>query len=278
MRSPFADSPEFQRLLAGEDPVHLARIALEIARDAYPDLEVESYLARIRQLADRVRLRCPLGARVREILGQINWVLYVEEEMRGNGEDYYDPRNSYLNEVLDRRLGIPITLSVLYQAVAEPLGLSMAGVNLPGHFMLRVDDENQTWFVDAYNAGNAMSREACERELSDILQQPLDLTDDMASACSIAVIATRMLRNVKAIYLNANDIPSALPVQRRLTALNPLDPREVQDMGILCLNADRPGEALDPLRAYLAGATDAHESKEIQALFEVARRRVAQSN
>ena len=86
--------------------------------------------------------------------------------MRGNGEDYYDPRNSYLNEVLDRRLGIPISLSVLYQAVAEPMGLSMAGVNLPGHFMLRVDDGEQTWFVDAYDAGNAMSREACERKLS----------------------------------------------------------------------------------------------------------------
>ncbi len=198
--------------------------------------------------------------------------------MRGNGEDYYDPRNSYLNEVLDRRLGIPISLSVLYQAVAEPLGLSMAGVNLPGHFMLRVDDGDQAWFVDPYDGGKAMSREECQRKLSDILQQPVDLTEGMASACPIAVIVSRMLRNVKAIYLNANDIPSALPVQRRLTALNPLDPLEVQDLGILCLNADRPGEALDPLETYLASSTEAAASEEIQALFEVARRRVAQSN
>jgi regulator of sirC expression with transglutaminase-like and TPR domain len=278
VRSPFDDSPEFQRLLAGDGPVDLARIALEIARDAYPDLEIEPYLDRIQELADRVRLRCPIGSKVREILGQINWVLYVEEEMRGNGEDYYDPRNSYLNEVLDRRLGIPITLSVLYRAVAEPFGLAMAGVNLPGHFMLRVDDGEQTWFVDAYDAGNAMSRADCERKLSDILQQPVALTDAMAAACPIPVVVTRMLRNVKAIYLNANDIPSALPVQRRLTALNPLDPREVQDLGILCLNADRPGEALDPLEVYLSRAPDSAESKEIQALFEVARRRVAQSN
>jgi regulator of sirC expression with transglutaminase-like and TPR domain len=278
MHTAFADSPEFRRLLAGDGPVRLARIALEIARDAYPDLEIETYLGRIERLADRVRPRCSPGSSVRDILGQINWVLFVEEEMQGNGEDYYDPRNSYLNEVLDRRLGIPISLSVLYQAVAEPLGLSMAGVNLPGHFMLRVDDGDRTWFVDPYDGGKVMSREACERKLSDILQQPVDLTDAMAAACPIAVVISRMLRNVKAIYLNANDIPSALPVQRRLTALNPLDPREVQDMGILCLNADRPGEALDPLESYLASSTEAVASKEIQALYEVARRRVAQSN
>jgi regulator of sirC expression with transglutaminase-like and TPR domain len=278
VRTPFADSPEFQRLLADDGPVHLARIALEIARDAYPDLEIEPYLGRIRVLADRVRLRCPRGSKVRDILGQINWVLFVEEEMRGNGEDYYDPRNSYLNEVLDRRLGIPISLSVLYQAVAEPLGLSMAGVNLPAHFMLRVDDGEQTWFVDPYDSGNAMSRAACQRKLSDILQQPVDLTDAMAAACPVAVVVTRMLRNVKAIYLNANDIPSALPVQRRLAALNPRDSQEVQDMGVLCLNADRPGEAIDPLQAYLATAPDSAKAQEIRALLEVARRRVAQSN
>jgi regulator of sirC expression with transglutaminase-like and TPR domain len=278
VRTPFADSPEFQRLLADDGPVHLARIALEIARDAYPDLEIESYLGRIQALADRVRLRCPRGSKVRDILGQINWVLFVEEEMRGNGEDYYDPRNSYLNEVLDRRLGIPISLSVLYQAVAEPLGLSMAGVNLPAHFMLRVDDGEQTWFVDPYDAGNAMTRAACERKLSDLLQQPVDLTDAMAAACPIAAVVTRMLRNVKAIYLNANDVPSALPVQRRLAALNPHDSQEVQDMGVLCLNADRPGKAIDPLQAYLATSPNSAKAQEIRALLEVARHRVAQSN
>lgn len=205
----FAHSPEFQRLLTGEGSVHLARVALEIARDAYPELEIECYLSRIQELADRVRPRCPRGARVRDILGQINWVLYVEEELRGNGEDYYDPRNSYLNEVLDRRLGIPISLSVLYQAVAEHLGLTMVGVNLPAHFMLRVDGGEPTWFVDAFHEGTVLSREACERKLCELLQQPVVLTEAMTSACSIHVIVTRMLRNLKAIYLKAEDVPSA---------------------------------------------------------------------
>ena len=250
----FAHSPEFRRLLAGEGPVDLARVALEIAGDAYPGLEIESYLARIPELAERVRPRCPRGARSRDILGQINWVLFVEEELRGNDEDYYDPRNSYLNEVLDRRLGIPISLSVLYRAVAEPLGLSMAGVNLPAHFMLRVEDGEQTWFVDLFHEGAVLSREACERQLSELLQQPVDLNDAMTAPCPIATVVTRMLRNLKAIYLKAEDLPSALPVQRRLAALNPHDPEEVHDLGVLCLHADRPGDAIDPLQAYLAAS------------------------
>src|ERR1700690_482855 len=120
--SRFTDSPEFQRLVAGANQVHLARIALEIARDAHPDLDIESYLQRIEELADRARERCRPGSRVREILGQINWVLFVEVGLRANEEDYYDPRNSYLSDVLDRGLGIPISLSVVYWAVAERLG------------------------------------------------------------------------------------------------------------------------------------------------------------
>src|ERR1700733_4111728 len=132
----FAESPEFRRLLAGNDQVNLARIALEIGRDAYPEIEIEAYLERIQNYAERARNRFDVGATVREILGQINWVLFVEEEFRGNHDEYYDPRNSYLNEVLDRRLGIPVTLSLVYWTMAERLGLNMVGVDLPLHFML----------------------------------------------------------------------------------------------------------------------------------------------
>jgi regulator of sirC expression with transglutaminase-like and TPR domain len=265
-------------LLAGES-IHLARVALEIARDAYLGLEIDFYLYRIQELADRVRPRCPAGGKVRDILAQINRVLFVEEELRGNAEEYYDPRNSYLNEVLDRRLGIPISMSVLYQAVAEHLGITMVGANLPAHFMLRVDDGDQTWFVDPFHEGAMLSRAECERTLSGLLQQPVILTEAMIAACPPAVIVTRMLRNLKAIHLKAEDLPSALPVQRRLTALNPLDPQEVHDLGVLCLNADRPGAAIDPLQAYLAeSSAESPRSREIQALLEDARRRVAHSN
>jgi regulator of sirC expression with transglutaminase-like and TPR domain len=275
---PFAESPEFRRLAAGERPVNLARIALEIATDAYPDLDIEAYLARIAELTERVRPRCPRSASVRDILGQINWVLFVEEELRGNHEEYYDPRNSYLNEVLDRRLGIPISLSVLYWAVAEPLGLAVGGVNLPAHFMLQVEDRDGTWFVDPFHSGAVMSREMYRRRLSEILQQPVDLDDAMAAPCPVATIVSRMLRNLKAIYLRTEDLPSALPVQRRLAAINPLDADEVRDLGVLCLRAERPGEAVDTLQAYLTASPSDARAPEIATLLATAQRRLAEWN
>jgi regulator of sirC expression with transglutaminase-like and TPR domain len=275
---PFDDSPEFRRLAAGEQPVDLARVALEIAADAYPGLEIDAYLARLAELAERVRPRCPRGAAVRDVLGQINWVLFVEEELRGNKEEYYDPRNSYLNEVLDRRLGIPISLSVVYQAVAESLGLSVAGVNFPSHFMLRVEDKARTWFVDPFHSGAVMNREMCRRRLSEILQQPVELDDELVAPCPVATVVTRMLRNLKTIYLQAEDVASVLPVQRRLAALNPRDGDEVRDLGVICLKSERPGEAVDPLQAFLQAAPSDAKTPEIAALLATARRRLAEWN
>jgi regulator of sirC expression with transglutaminase-like and TPR domain len=276
--APFADSPEFRRLVAGERRVALARVALEIAADAYPGLDVETYLARIAAMAERVRPRCPRSAGVRDVLGQINWVLFVEEELRGNHEEYYDPRNSYLNEVLDRKLGIPISLSVIYWAVAESLGLSIAGANLPAHFMLRVEDEGRTWFVDPFHSGAVMSPEMCRRRLSELLQQPVELDEAMAAPCGATTVVTRMLRNLKAIYLRGEDVPSAVPVQRRLAALNPQDGDEVRDLGVICLQAERPGDVVDPLRAYLELAPDGVLAPEISALLATARRQLASWN
>jgi regulator of sirC expression with transglutaminase-like and TPR domain len=258
--------------------VHLARIALEIARDAYPDLDVEAYLNKLEELAARASSRFRPGAKVRDIIGQINWVLYVEEGIGGNREEYYDPRNSYLNEVLDRRLGIPISLSVVYRTVAEHLGLSMAGVNLPAHFMLRVDDDERTWFVDPFHAGAIYTRKRCEQRLSEIAQQPVVLTDSLAAPCSIAVVVSRILKNLKAIYWNTQDVASILPVQRRLVALNPNEPAELRDLGVLCVHAERLGEAIDPLEAYLQSDPPSDDAREIRVLLDVVRRHVARWN
>ena len=114
------------------------RIALEIARDAYPELDIGSYVSKVDELAERIRARCGGQSKPRKILGQINWWLFVEEGFEGNRENYFDPRNSYLNEVIDRKTGIPISLSVLYWSLADRLGLPLEGVNLPAHFMLRL--------------------------------------------------------------------------------------------------------------------------------------------
>jgi regulator of sirC expression with transglutaminase-like and TPR domain len=274
----FTDSPEFRRLLAGNNRINLARVALEIGRDASPGIEIEAYLERIQQFADRVRSRLKADSSVRAILGQINWVLFVEEKFRGNREDYDDPRNSYLNEVLDRGLGIPISLSVIYGAVAGHSGLEMAGVNLPLHFMLRIDDSGQPWFVDPFHGGAIYDRRGCEEKLSQIAEREVILPDAVIEPCSSRVLISRMLRNLKAIYGRTGETASLLPIQRRLTALNRDDPGELRDLGVLCVQADRPGEAIEPLNAYLRLSSDGNDAGEIGDLLVAVRREVARWN
>ena len=278
MRSPFAESPEFERLLRRDARPDLTRIALEIARDAYPDLEPGPYLERIEALAARVRDRAPAAAKARQVLGQINWVLFVEEGFQGNTEDYYDPKNSYLNQVIERKTGIPISLSVLYRAVAHRLGLVMEGVNLPAHFMLRVDRGDETIFVDPFHAGALLDRQGCERRVAELVDRPVVLSDLELAPCGLDLVVTRMLRNLKAIYLRGHDFSTALPVQRRLAALNPDDPLEQRDLGMLCLQLDRPADAIAPLQSLLDARPEPEDADVIRALLRAARREVATWN
>jgi regulator of sirC expression with transglutaminase-like and TPR domain len=278
VRSPFADSPEFRRLLAGEARVSLPRVALEIARDAHPALDVDAQLARIDGLARRVGDRCSWPSKTKAMLGQVNWVLFVEEGLRGDEETYYDPRNSYLNDVLDRRLGIPISLSILYAAVAAPLGLELAGVNLPAHFVLRVVGEPGPLFVDAFHGGALLDRAGCDRLVAGLTGRDDPLPDSQLEPASPASIVARMLRNLKANYLREDDYASTLPVARRLAAIDRDNMSEQRDWGLLAYRAGRPGEALAPLTRYLASTQDAADLAAVQEVVRAVRRDVIESN
>ena len=276
MRSTDPSSPEFERVLAGDPEPDLARVALEIAGDFHPGLDVEAHLARIEDLAARVRARRREGAPARKVLGQINWVLYVEEGFCGNTEDYFDPRNSFLNEVLDRKTGIPISLGVLYRAIAARVGVTLGSVNSPAHFMLRLDD-GETTFVDPFHAGELLDRDACQQRIAELTGRPGPLPEGRLAACPAATVVARMLRNLKAIYVGQEDFASAYVVQRRLAAVA-TDPLERRDLGMLCLQLDRPGEAIDPLADYLKSRPKADDVETIQALLSGARSIVAQWN
>ncbi len=278
VRMPFAESPEFRRLHRGDPGADLTRIALEIARDVYPELPLDAYLGKIEALAARVRQRCATSAGTRQVLGQINWVLFVEEGFRGNDEAYYDPRNSYLNEVIDRKTGIPISLSVLYATIADRVGLPMAGVNLPAHFMLRAGIGDETIFVDPFHSGALLDRKGCERRISKLMGQAVTLSDLQLAPCGPDQIVSRMLRTLKALYLTTHDSASALPVQRRLAALNEGDAGEQRDLGMLCLQLDRPAAAINPLQAYLDALPHAQDADAVVALLRAARREVASRN
>jgi regulator of sirC expression with transglutaminase-like and TPR domain len=274
----FPASPEFERLLADAESPNLLRIALELARDVYPELEVELYLNKVGHLADRIRDRCATSSQPRTILSQINWALFVEEGFHGNREDYYDPRNSYLNEVIDRKTGIPISLSVLYQALAERLGLVLEGANLPAHFMLQLNDTTRPLFIDVFNSGDILDRRGCEQRLSELTGRPVVLSESQLAPCPARAVVARMLRNLKAIALGTEDFSSALHVQRRLAAVVPEDAVEQRDLGMICLRLDRPGEAIDSLEAYLHAAPTAEDAGSVADLLRSARRLIARWN
>jgi regulator of sirC expression with transglutaminase-like and TPR domain len=274
----FGNSPEFQRLLAGAEAPSLMRIALEIAGDAYPELDIGLYLGKVDEIAERIRARCGGLSKPRKILGQINWALFVEEGFEGNRENYFDPRNSYLNEVIDRKTGIPISLSVLYWSLAERLGLSLEGVNLPAHFMLRLPESQQPLFIDPFHSGEFLDRRGCERRLSELTRRPVELSEGQLAPCPARVVVARLLRNLKAIYLGTHDFPSALDVQRRLAAVADDDSQEKRDLGMICLQLDRVGEAIDPLQSYLDAHPDAEDAESVADLLTAARRAIAQWN
>jgi regulator of sirC expression with transglutaminase-like and TPR domain len=276
--SPFDHSPEFARLLRGEGQVSLDRIALEIAADAYPKLDAESYLATIEELVNRTRDRCGAKKRPREVLQQINWTLFVEEEIKGNRENYFDPRNSFLNDVLDRKLGIPISLSILYWTMAERLGLTVEAVSFPSHLMLRVQDETQAWFVDAYESGSLMDQERCEKRRSMLAIESLSSIDPFSTRLTRREVVARMLRGLKATYWNTHDVDSAILVQRRLVALNQADPYELRDLGVMYVQADRLNEAIDSLQAYLHAAPSPDEVRKFEALLAAIRNQVIHMN
>ena len=269
---PVPDSPEFARLVGGDDGADLERIALEIARDAHPGLDFGPSLARLDGLADRARPRIPDGSGTEDVLRQINWVLYVEEGFSGNDEDYDDPNNSYLDEVLGRRTGIPISLAVVYRAVAGRLGLPMWGVNLPAHFVLgAARGDGSTVFVDAFHGGALIDRDGCRRLVASRAGAAVELAEEHIPPATTAEVVTRMLRNLGAIHMRSGDAASALPALTRLAALAPDVPGPRRDLGLASLMLDRLPDAIGHLSAYLEQASQPTDAAEIRSLLLQAR-------
>lgn len=239
-------------------PVDLADLALHLARDEYPGLDVPAYLGRLAALADDLRPRLT-GDPTRDAV-ELAHLLFDEHGYAGNEADYYDPRNSYLNDVLDRKLGIPITLSVLAVAVGTRAGLDVAGVGLPGHFVAKViGPGGAAVLFDPFHGGQLLDTDGCEALVAAVTGQPFAATPDALAATPPGHVAVRMLNNLKAVYLKQPDFPRAARVMERLVRLVPNDPEQRRDLGVALVHAGKPGRAVDHLRAYLdrlPGAAD----------------------
>ena len=197
--------------------VDVARAALLIAAEEYPDLRPELYLRRLKHLGEQLRQRLA-GEAVRERqIAVANELLFGEEGFRGNEGQYYDPRNSYLNEVLDRRLGIPITLSIVYAAVAREAGLAVRGVGLPGHFIVSYGE----LLIDPFNCGKVLSQENLQALLRQNFGNSVQLTKEHLQPTPARAILTRLITNLKGAYIRQGDLRRAVRAAEQLEVVAP---------------------------------------------------------
>jgi regulator of sirC expression with transglutaminase-like and TPR domain len=255
-------------------PVDVARVALLIARDAYSQMNPRAYLRVLDRLADqlRPRLKGSLAARTAELAE----FLFEECGFAGNTEHYYDPRNSYLNKVIDRQVGLPIALSVLAVAVGTRAGLNVVGVGLPGHFVAKAVDGHEEVLFDPFNGGQFLDAEACEALVGGITGRPFEATPEALAPTPPGAIVARMLQNLKTAYLADRSHGRAARATWRLAQLIPGDPSQRRDLGVLLVQAEQPGRAIDHLRHYLDAVPDAEDAADVRkfltkALAEVAR-------
>lgn len=253
----------------------LAEIALQLARDEYPDLDVQAYLSQLAAMAHESKRYLTGGLEAR-VAGLCRY-LFHDMGFRGNVQTYFDPRNSYLNEVLERRTGIPITLSVVAMAVGARAGMEIAGVGLPGHFIVKAVSKTQELLFDPFHGGRQLTPQECEHVVEQATGQPFRIRSDSLRAAPPGLIVQRMLTNLKDIYLDAKDFPRAIRVIERLLQLKPHDSIERRDLGVCLIQTGRFGPAIDHLSAYLA-STPANGHDPIHRLLEQAKAEVARWN
>jgi regulator of sirC expression with transglutaminase-like and TPR domain len=194
--------------------INLARAALYIAQTTYPDLDIDAQLQLLDEMAEEVAKRLPQSRYPLMVIRTINNYLYEELGFTGNHSNYYDPRNSFLNEVLARRTGIPITLALVYLEIAQRIDFPMMAIGMPGHFMIRPDFEDSEIFIDTFHNGDVLFAEDCRQKLMNIYQQEIPyLTPSLVPTVTKPQFIARMLNNLQVIYLDRGDLSSALVIK-----------------------------------------------------------------
>ena len=256
----------FATLVADDASLSLVEAAAAIAHDEFPQLDTQAVLAEIDALAARLKKRFPADAVPVQRLRWLNRFFFQELGFAGNVNDYYDPHNSYLHQVLATRRGIPITLAILYMELATQIGLTARGVSFPGHFLVKLrmntGREHGEVVIDPFT-GQSLSREELDELLAPYkrsrgLQGDFDVPMGLfLQSATPREIVARMLRNLKEIHRSAHNWAGLLPVMQRLVVLLPQAWEERRDRGLVYAELGRADEAAPDLRAYLEQVSDA---------------------
>lgn len=247
--------------------IDLALAALHIAQLEYPDLDPAPTLHQLDAIAEAIAPQLPAQRYPLKVIQGINQYLFDELGFAGNQGHYYDPRNSFLNDVVDRRLGIPLTLSIIYLEVASRLGFPMVGVGMPGHFIIRPQVAEMALYVDPFHRGEVMFPEDCERRLEQVYQRPVKLTPELLPEVTPRQCLVRMLTNLKVLYLKEGAFAKAIATIDGLLVLTPDSPMELRDRGLVLYELERWQEAQENLERYLDLLPSAQDQRVIEQLL-----------
>ena len=263
----------FAQLLGGDDSrIDLARACLMIAQDAYPGLDVDRYLGEIERMAIRLRARMPQANAAEEKVVALNQFLFDDLGYWGNTDDYYDPRNSYLNEVIDRKTGTPISLSILYMELGRRIGLPLEGVSFPGHFLVRLRLRGGTLVLDPFAGGTPQSEAELRERLQRVIPEgaaggvaPVELPlDQFLEPASNRQILARVLRNLKGIYREKDKPERMLEVLNRMLVVAPDASSELRDRGYVYQRLECWRPALKDLRDYVEREPEAPDLDDVR--------------
>lgn len=267
----------FLTLIRQGEELDLAEGALLIAQTEYPDLDIGRYLARLDRMAEEAQAGFG-GPDLSAALRRLNVYLFEEQGFRGNAEDYYDPRNSFLNDVLDRKTGIPIALSVVYMELGRRLGLPIQGIGLPGHFVVQYQGDTETSIIDTFNRGAVLDASDCEALVARATGRAIELRPEHFRPVGKRQILARMLLNLKGIWLSREEWAKALAVIERLLAIEPSAPGEVRDRGIVRARLGAWAEAARDIEAYLRARPDAPDAETVRHHLRAVRQALASRN
>lgn len=256
-----------------DDAIDLGQASLLIAREEYPDLEVGVYLNRLDEMAAAVRARLRGGEGFTTLVAHLNRLLFDDLGFRGGEQERPDPRDSFLNEVLDRRIGAPVSLSTVYIEIGKRIGCPLAGVSFPGHFLLRHGKPGceRDILIDPLNRGALMTESDCRLRLRAMYDGRVEFKEEFLRRVLNREILNLLLVDLKRIYQGERDYHRALRVQNQLLCLHPNSPETLRDRGLIydCLACF--GQAADDMSAYTKAAPDAPDAPALRRRLRILR-------
>lgn len=263
-----ANRARFARIVARPEPeIDLAAGALCIAADGRPDVDPDLTLEILERLAERVRLRLDLGDPIERVLARLHDVLYREASFRApTASEYHDARNSQLDRVVVRQIGLPISLALVELEVGWRIGLRLHGIGLPGHFIVGAPEG---LLIDPAGRGRFLSRDDCQALLRGSLGEGVLFHPAMLRAASKREILARILRNLRSVHLARRDWPAALGAVELLAVVEPTDPDHERDRGLLLGRMGRFSDAISCLGRYLEERPDGHDVGEVRQVVSI---------